>query len=96
MERLERETGVLLVDGENKMLDYEKCEGDCGVRGTLAKISIFLTLTSPTVSVVPTVSLLVDYVESPVSLVWSPSLTIITMSRDTREDVANLFWPQVM
>ena len=23
------------VDGENKMLDYEKCEGECGLRGNV-------------------------------------------------------------
>ena len=53
-------------------------------------------LSSPPVSVVPTVSLLMDSVESPVSLVCSTSLTIITMSRDTREDLANLFWLQLV
>ena len=44
---------------------------------------------------VATLNLLVDSVGSP-GLVWSPSLTCSTRNRDPRDNVANLFWPQLM
>ena len=44
---------------------------------------------------VAALSLLVDSVGSP-GLVWSPSVTCSTTNRDLRDNVANLFWPQLM
>ena len=44
---------------------------------------------------VAALSLLVDSVGSP-GLVWSPAVTCRATNRDPRDNVANLFWPQLM